>query len=118
MASTAGVAIPARTACARRSMTAARGGRAWPARRGSDRRVNFPLTDVLQGFERRCRRSEHDRRAGSLRAQDGQIARRIAEAALVLLERGVVFFVDDDQSEILDRREHRRSRAEHDARFS
>ena len=116
MASTAGVAMPARTACSRRSMTAARGGSACPARRGSDSRCVLAGGHVLQGLERGSRRAQHDGHRGALRAQDGEIARRIAKAALVLLERGVVFFVDDDDAEIGDRREHRRARAEHDAR--
>jgi hypothetical protein len=73
---------------------------------------------VLQRLERGCGGTEHDRHAGALRAQHRQVARRITEAALVLLERSVVLFVDDDEPEIGDRREHRRARAEHDARFS
>ena len=54
----------------------------------------------------------------ALRAQDGEVARRVAKAAFVLLERGVVFLVDDDHAEIGHRREHRRARAEHDARLA
>ena len=99
-------------------MTAARGGSAWPARRGSDSRCELAADHVLQGLERGRRRAEHDGHAGALRAQDGEVARRIAEAALVLLERRVVFLVDDDDAEIGDRREHRRARAEHDARLA
>jgi hypothetical protein len=53
-----------------------------------------------------------------LRSQDGEVAGRIAEPAFVLLERGVVFLVDDDHAEIGDWREHRRTRPQHDARFA
>jgi hypothetical protein len=36
----------------------------------------------------------------------------------MLLERGVVFLVDDDDAEIGDGREHRRTGTQHDARFA
>ncbi len=78
----------------------------------------FSAQHVLQRLERRRRGAEHHRSTGALRAQDGEVARRIAEAAFVLLERGVVFLVDDDEAEIRDRREHRGARAEHDARLA
>ena len=51
------------------------------------------------------------------RAHDGEIARRVAEA-FGLLERGILLFVDDDQSELRQRREDREAGAEHDARLA
>jgi hypothetical protein len=51
------------------------------------------------------------------RAEDGDIARRVAHAVL-LLERGIVLLVDDDQAEARQRRENRQPGAEHDARLA
>ena len=99
-------------------MTAARGGSAWPARRGSDSRVNFPLATFCRVSSDGVAEPSTTGAAGALRAQDREIARRVAKAALLLLERGVVFLVDDHDAEIRDRREHRRARAEHDARLA
>jgi hypothetical protein len=45
-------------------------------------------------------------------APDGQVARRIARAFL-LLERRVVLLVDDDQPQARQRRKHRQPRAQH-----
>jgi hypothetical protein len=53
-----------------------------------------------------------------LRAQDGEIARRIPEPAFVLLERGVVFLVDDDDAELRHRREHRGACAQNHTRLA
>ncbi len=66
-------------------------------------------------LQRGRRRAEHDRNAARVGAEDGNIARRIAHAIL-LLERGVVLFVDNDQAEVGHRGEHRQPGAEHDAR--
>ena len=52
-----------------------------------------------------------------LRAQHGEIARRIAKS-FVLLVRGVVLLVDDDERELRQRREHRRARSDDDARLA
>jgi hypothetical protein len=48
-----------------------------------------------------------------MRAPDRHVARRVAQAFL-LLERGVVFLVDDDQAQARQRHEHREPGAEHD----
>src|SRR6187401_2733536 len=55
---------------------------------------------ILERLERWCGRSENHGGTGALRAQDGEVAGRIAEPAFVLLERGVMFLVDDDHAEI------------------
>ena len=68
-------------------------------------------------FQRRRRRAKHDRYLRGIGAIDGQIARGIAQAFL-LLKRGVVFFVDNDQSELGHGRKHRQPRAEHNARLA
>jgi hypothetical protein len=44
-----------------------------------------------------------------------EIAGRVAETPLVLLEGCIVLLVDDDQPEVRNRGEHGRARAEHDA---
>ena len=48
----------------------------------------------------------------SLRPHHRQVARGVAQRALVLLERGVVLLVDDDEPELRHRREHGRARAD------
>ncbi len=55
------------------------------------------------------------RAAPVARARQAATVRRIVVGVVVLLVRGVVLFVDDDQPEVGDRREHRRSRTEHEA---
>jgi hypothetical protein len=54
---------------------------------------------VGPALQRWRRRAEHDRDAAFARAKDGDVARRVAHAVL-LLERGVVLLVDDDQAEV------------------
>ena len=66
-----------------------------------------------KGFQRGRGRAEHDRDVALLGAPDRDVARRIAQAVL-LLEGGVVLFVDDDQLQARQRHEHRQPRAEHD----
>ena len=58
-----------------------------------------PGERIVQRLKCGRRRTQHDRHAGALRAHDGKIARRVAKAALVLFERGVVLLVDDDEAE-------------------
>ncbi len=70
---------------------------------------------VLQRLERWGGAAEHHRNAGMSCAHDGQVARRVAQRSLVLLEGGIVFLVHHDQPELRHRREHRRARAEHQA---
>ena len=57
--------------------------------------------------------TEDDERAGALAADDGDVAPVVARA-LVLLVRGVVLFVDDDQADVLERGEHGGAGADHD----
>jgi hypothetical protein len=72
---------------------------------------------VVPGLERRRRGAEDDRAGGELRPIDGRVARRVAQP-LLLLERGVVLLVDDDQGEPGERRQHGEPRADHDAGFA
>src|SRR5919106_3879320 len=72
---------------------------------------------VVPGLERWSRRAEHHRAAGDLGAVHRGVAGGVAQA-LLLLERGVVLLVDDDQGKPGQRRKHREPRAEHDARFA
>ncbi len=60
----------------------------------------------------RRRRAEHDQRIRELAAHDRHVAAVIARH-FILLVGGVVFLVDDDQPRVLQRREHRRPRADH-----
>ena len=55
----------------------------------------------------------HDQRSGELAAHDRHIAPVIARR-LVLLVRGVVLLIHDDEAGIGERRKHRRARADHD----
>ena len=73
------------------------------------------VSGVGPAFERRRRRTEDDGDAQRVGTEDRHVARRIAHAVL-LLERGVVLFVDDDQPQLGQRREDRETRAQHDAR--
>jgi hypothetical protein len=52
---------------------------------------------VVEGLQRRRGRTEHDGDVRLMRAPDRHVARRVAQAFL-LLERGVVLLVDDDQA--------------------
>ena len=67
---------------------------------------------VVQRLERRRGGSHQQRNAEQLRAFDREVARRIAEAIL-LFERTIVFFVDNDQAEARERHEDRAARADH-----
>src|SRR5207249_10393321 len=58
-------------------------------------------------------RTQHGERAGPLRADDGDVTAVVARA-LVLLVRGVVLFVDDDEPEPFKRSEHGRAGADDD----
>src|SRR6266849_10607755 len=68
---------------------------------------------VVEAFQRRRSRAQNNRRAGDLGPSDCEDARRIAHA-LSLLERGVLLFVDHDQSQTGEWREYGEARAEHD----
>ena len=68
---------------------------------------------VVAALHRRRRRPEHDQRVRALAAHDRHVAAVVARA-LVLLVRPVVLLVHDDQADALERREHRRPRADDD----
>ena len=72
---------------------------------------------VLQGFQRRRRRPEHDGHGRRSRPDHRKIARRVAKS-FVLLVRGIVLLVDDDQGETRQRAEHGGTRADDDARLA
>ena len=74
-------------------------------------------TRLADGLQRRRRRTEHDGSALDLAARDRHLARVVARRA-VLLERRLVLFVEDDEAEVLQRREQRRTRADCDARLA
>jgi hypothetical protein len=67
----------------------------------------------VPAFEGRRGGAQHDGHAALAGAPDGEVAGGVAHA-LVLLVAGVVFFVDDDQAEPRQRREHRQAGAQHD----
>jgi hypothetical protein len=66
----------------------------------------------LPGLQRGRGRPQQHRHALQVAAVDGQVARRVARAFL-LLERGVVLLVDDDQAQARQRRKDRQPRAQH-----
>ena len=57
----------------------------------------------MERFERRRRGSKHYRNIESMCPHQSEITRRVSEPALLLFERGVVLFIDDDETEIGDR---------------
>ena len=61
--------------------------------------------------------AQQQQRSAALGALGGDVAGVVARVALVLVG-GVVLLVDDDQPEILDRREHGRARADADPRLA
>ena len=76
-----------------------------------------PSLRVDERLERRRRAAEHDGNVALPRAPDRDIARVIAHAVLLLV-RGVVFLVDDDEPEPRQRREHGEPRAEDEIRVA
>lgn len=72
---------------------------------------------VLPGFQRGRGRTQHHRHIQVVRPPHRQIARRIAQAVLLLVGR-VVFFIDDDQAQLGQRREYRHARAQQHARLA
>ena len=72
-----------------------------------------PPRNVGQGLQRGRCAAEHRRDLQQLRALARDIAGRIAQS-LLLLERSVVFLVNDDQAEVVKRGEYRRSRSDED----
>ena len=78
-----------------------------------DHALVFARHRVVIALHRRRRRSEDDERARPLTADDGDVAAVVARA-LVLLVRGVVLLVDDNQADLFERREDGRPRADDD----
>ena len=72
---------------------------------------------LMKRLERRRGRAEHDRYTALPCAPDGDVAAVVAHAFL-LLERRIVFFVDDDEAESRHRCEYREPRAEHEIRLA
>jgi hypothetical protein len=68
---------------------------------------------VVVALHRRRRRPEDDQRAGLASADDGDVA-AVVSRTLFLLVGAVVLFVNDNQSHLLERREHRRPGADDD----
>ena len=67
--------------------------------------------DIVPRLEARRRRTQHDRRPGRLGANDRYVASVVARRFLLLVT-GFVLFVDDDQSEVLERSENGRAGAD------
>ena len=94
-----------------------------PGRRGLVNAFRQVLMAVAAGqgempcFQRRGGAAEQHRAAGLLAPVAGHVAGGIAERVL-LLERGVVFFIDDDQPEALKRQPHGRTGAHEHARMT
>ena len=81
------------------------------ARQAEQRRAS--RLRALEALERRRGRAKHDGNRQALRAGQREVARGVAEAFLLLV-RGVVFLVDDDQPGVGERREDRGPRPDHD----
>ena len=84
-------------------------------RRRALQQTNFAKAstrDVMKTFQRRCGRTQHHGAYRFARAKHGHIARRITHTVL-LLERGIVFFIDHDQAQTRQRRKHGEARADH-----
>ena len=84
---------------------------------GQGETLVLPVERLLMAFDRRGRGAEHDRDLPELTAHDREIASMIAQP-LVLLVRGVVLLVDDDEAEIDEWREDRRAGSDDDPRFA
>ena len=75
-----------------------------------------PGRRIFQGFERWRRGAQDDGHRRTAGADHREIARRIAKS-FVLLVRGVVLLVDDDERELGQRREYRGARSDDDPRL-
>src|SRR5262249_22988894 len=69
---------------------------------------------VLRRLERWRRSPEYDERLLEPSAHDGDVASVIPRRFFLLVRR-VVFLIDNDEPDVLERREHGRARADHDA---
>ncbi len=79
-----------------------RGGSALPARSGNAAVRQPSLLHIVEGLQRWRGRSQHDGHATPLCTQQGQIARGVAETAFLLLVRGIMLFIDDDESQVVE----------------
>ena len=77
----------------------------------------FSGARVMEAFERGRRRCQQRHRAFPLRANHRDVAAVVARRFLLLVA-GLLLFVHDDQADIFERREDRRARAHHHARFA
>ena len=68
---------------------------------------------VVAAFERWRGRTQYDKSA-RVSASNHRHVTPVVPRSFLLLERAVVLFVDDDQSELVQRRKHSRARADHD----
>ncbi len=76
-----------------------------------------PGIGVVQGFQRGRGTAEQHGNAERLGAHQGEIARVVADAVLLLVA-AVMFLVDDQQTGLRQRREHCRAGADNDACFT
>ena len=87
----------------------------WPKPRSQLDPIIFTCVRVcptLKAWRCRC---QHNPRAAEACAQNRHIA-GVIEHAVILLVRGVMLFIDDDQSEVLIRQKQRRARTDNDLR--
>ena len=75
------------------------------------------LFRVVVGLERGRRRAQHDHRVRHLGPHHRYIAGVVARSFFLFVG-GILFLVDDDKSQVADRSEDRRTRADHHARIS
>jgi len=75
------------------------------------------LLRVIERFKRRRSRTQHDHGLRSQRSHDRSIATMITRG-FFLFVRTIVLFVDNHQSDVIERREHRRASADHNSRFA
>ena len=126
--------LPRRQRLAHASTAAARGSAALRRRRGADRSPRTrgigrrharsagpaavaPGFDIGQASRGGRGGNEHDRNARRSRAHDRHVA-RVVDHAVLLLKGGLVLLIDDDEAEIREGQEQRRSRADDDPRRS
>ncbi len=76
-----------------------------------------PAPRIGVRLARGSRRAEHDRAIRESRERDREIARVIVNSFFAFVRR-VVLLVDDDQTEVVQRRENHRARTNHHARLS
>src|SRR5258708_19336515 len=81
----------------------------------SPRKTQLPITPaprIGERLRRRRRGSEHDRTFAELPERNREVARVVANPLLLFVS-GVMFLVDDDQSEAVNRSNDNRPRTNH-----